>query len=260
MTVSSFHHPSLLPLDGGVNFRDLGGIIVSDGRRVRSGKLFRSGALDMLSDTDCDHLARVPVAHIVDYRDENEAALRPDRLWDGARYHQVPANPLRHEITANLESLGSEKLEAFDSRAFMLELYRRLPFGNPAYQHLVALLRQPDDGALVQHCAVGKDRTGIGSALVLFALGADEQTVMEDYLLTEHTLTPFRRQLLEDLAASLSEKALRRFDFVLSAREEFLSMALHTMRERYGSVDGWLTQEFGLDAGARDALKAKYLE
>ncbi|MCI4238482.1 tyrosine-protein phosphatase [Dickeya dianthicola] len=259
MTSSSLLHPSVLPLDGGVNFRDLGGIRVADGRRVRHGKLLRSGALDQLSERDIDQLASMPVAHVVDYRDQDEAALRPDRLWSGARYHSVPANPLRHEVTASLETLGSAKLEAFDSRAFMLELYRRLPFGNPAYQHLVALLRQPDDGALVQHCAVGKDRTGIGSALVLFALGADEQTVMEDYLVTESTLISFRRQLREDLASSLSEKALKRFDFVLSAREEFLATALHTIREKHGSVDNWLAQDYGLDASAREELRVKYL-
>ncbi|MGM3173653.1 tyrosine-protein phosphatase [Dickeya lacustris] len=260
MTLTSLLHPSVLPLDGGVNFRDLGGIRVSDGRQVRRGRLFRSGALDMLSARDMAHLAGVPVAHVVDYRDQQEASLRPDKLWQGARYHQVPANPLRHEVTASLETLGSQTLESFDSQAFMLELYRCLPFGNPAYQHLVALLRQPDDGALVQHCAVGKDRTGIGSALVLFALGADEHTVMEDYLVTESTLTPFRRQLLEDLAANLSEKALARFDFVLSAREEFLLTALRAIREKHGSVNNWLAQDYGLDASACAALQAAYLE
>lgn len=262
MTASTWLHPSLLPLEGGVNFRDLGGITAADGRQIRRGKLFRSGALDLLSDGDRAHLASVPVAHVVDYRDPDEAALRPDLLWDGARYHCVPANPLRadFEVSANLESLGSEKLEEFDSRAFMLELYRRLPFDNPAYHHLVKLLQQPDDGAVVQHCAVGKDRTGIGSALVLFALGADEQTVLEDYLLTETTLTPFRQQLLTELSATLSEKALKRFSFVLSAQEEFLVTALHTIRERHGSVDGWLEQGYGLTASAREALRDKYLD
>jgi protein tyrosine/serine phosphatase len=43
------------------------------------------------------------------------------------------------------------------------------------------------DGAL-QHCAVGKDRTGVGCALTLFALGCDTPTVMEEYLLTHGML------------------------------------------------------------------------
>ncbi|WP_234829392.1 tyrosine-protein phosphatase, partial [Enterobacter hormaechei] len=66
-----------------------------------------------------------------------------------------------------------------------------------AQQRLAQLLSNPGGGAIVQHCAVGKDRTGVGSALVLFALGADEATVLEDYLLTETTLATFREQMLD---------------------------------------------------------------
>ncbi|PWC12236.1 protein-tyrosine-phosphatase [Brenneria roseae subsp. americana] len=260
MTEPMLLHPSLLPLDGGINFRDLGGNRAADGRLIRHGKLFRSGSLDLLSHADCEYLAGVPVSHVVDYRDEDEIAGKPDVLWSGANYHAFPANPLRHEVTANLDSLGSDVLAAFDSRAFMLELYRRLPFDNSAYRQLVALLMQPDDeGALVQHCAVGKDRTGIGSALVMFALGADEQTVVEDYLLTDTTLAPFRQQLVTHLANTLNEKALGQFSYVLSVQEEFIVTALQAIYERHGSVDGWLEVEYGLDNQARQFLQDKYL-
>ncbi|WP_409309951.1 tyrosine-protein phosphatase [Pectobacterium sp. B1J-3] len=259
MTEPTLLHPSLLPLDGGINFRDLGGNRAADGRLIRHGKLFRSGSLDLLSQTDCDYLAGVPVSHVVDYRDEDEISAKPDVLWSGANYHAFPANPLRHEVTANLDSLGSDVLAAFDSRAFMLELYRRLPFDNSAYRQLVALLQQSDDGALVQHCAVGKDRTGIGSALVMFALGADEQTVVEDYLLTDTTLAPFRQKLLAHLSQTLNEKALGQFSYVLSVREEFIVTALQSIYERHGSIDGWLEAEYGLDNRARQFLQDKYL-
>ncbi|MCG8708328.1 tyrosine-protein phosphatase [Brenneria sp. 4F2] len=259
MTEATILHPSLVPLDGGINFRDLGGNRAADGRLIRHGKLFRAGALDLLSPADCEHLAGVPVSQVVDYRDDDEIALKPDVLWRGANYHALPANPLRHEVTANLDSLGSEVLAAFDSRAFMLKLYRLLPFDNSAYRQLASLLLQDDDGALVQHCAVGKDRTGIGSALVMFALGADEQTVMEDYLLTDTTLAPFRRQLLDQLSNTLSEKALKQFSYVLSVQEEFIVTALQAIKARYGSVDGWLENEYGLDSRARRFLQDKYL-
>lgn len=259
MTEPTLPHPSLVPLDGGINFRDLGGNRAADGRLIRRGKLFRSGSLDRLSPADCERLAGVPVSQVVDYRDDDEIALKPDILWPGANYHAFPANPLRHEVTANLDSLGSELLAAFDSRAFMLKLYRLLPFDNSAYRQLVSLLLQDDDGALVQHCAVGKDRTGIGSALVMFALGADKQTVIEDYLVTETTLTPFRQQLLTRLSKTLSEKALTQFSYVLSVQEEFIVTALRAINERYGSVDGWLENEYGLDERARGFLQDKYL-
>ncbi|RLM19787.1 C4-dicarboxylate ABC transporter [Brenneria alni] len=252
-------HPSLVPLHGGINFRDLGGNRAADGRLIRHGKLFRSGSLDLLSQADCERLAGVPVVDVLDYRDPEEIALKPDILWSGVNYHPFPANPLRHEVTANLDSLGSDVLEAFDSRAFMLKLYRRLPFDNSAYRQLVSLLLQPDNGALVQHCAVGKDRTGMGSALVMLALGADEQTVIEDYLLTETTLTPFRQLLLTHLSKTLTEKALKQFSYVLSVQEEFIATALQAINERHGSANGWLAAEYGLDNHARRFLQDKYL-
>ncbi|MFP1750030.1 tyrosine-protein phosphatase [Lonsdalea quercina] len=260
MTLAKTLHPSVLPLKGGINFRDLGGLAAADGRRVRPGKLLRAGALDELSDQDRTYLAGMPVAHVVDYRDISEAALRPDRLWAGVSYHGVPANPPSHEVTANLESLGPEKLAELDARAFMLTVYERLPFDNHAYHCLVQLMQAPDQGALVQHCAVGKDRTGVGVALVLFALGADEQTVMDDYLLTETTLEPFRQRLIEELTPVLGEAAMRPFAFILSAREEFLQTALRTIRERHGSIDNWLMRDYGLDASARERLRERYLD
>ena len=112
----------------------------------------------------------------------------------------------------------------------------------------------------MQHCAVGKDRTGVGVALVLFALGADEQTVMEDYLLTETTLEPFRQRLIEELTPVLGEAAMRPFSFILSAREEFLQTALRTIRERHGSIDNWLMRDYGLDVPARERLRERYLD
>lgn len=260
MTATIFLHPSLAPLEGGVNFRDMGGYLAADGRRIKRGKLFRSGALDRLTDKDLSYLQDVPIKNILDYRDADEVSNKPDVLWDAVRYINLPANPLSTEVNANLEKLTSEALESFDANAFMLELYRRLPFSNHAYQLLSTLLQSGEEGAIVQHCAVGKDRTGVGSALVLFALGADEATVMEDYLLTETTLAPFRSQMLDYLSIKLNKKALGQFSHVLSAREEFLVTALDAIKDKYSTVDRWLEQEYGLNMQVRSQLQQQFLE
>ncbi|TPG57871.1 tyrosine-protein phosphatase [Ewingella americana] len=259
MTATILLHPSLTPLEGGINFRELGGNSVADGRRIKRGWLYRSGSLDALTAKDCDFLSKVPVAHILDYRDADEVAVKPDVLWHGAQYHHAPANPLSHVVNANLEKLTEHTINAFDPEAFMLELYRRLPFKNAAYQQLVTLLRQPR-GGIVQHCAVGKDRTGMGSALVLFALGADRNTVLEDYLLTDTTLAPFREQMLDRMSIKLNEKALAKFAYVLSVREEFIDTALKSIDDLYGSTDLWLEKEYGLTAEQRGNLRDRYLE
>ncbi|TFT45572.1 tyrosine-protein phosphatase, partial [Proteus mirabilis] len=191
-------HPSVLPLTGGINFRDLGGKKLSNGGIIKPGLLFRSGSLDRLTDTDQALLIDKNLFQILDYRDTGEIVDKPDRVWEGAQYYHAPANPLSKEVSANLEKLTPEILEQFDAKAFMFQLYKLLPINNPAYKQLATLLKQPEKGGVIQHCAVGKDRTGVGSALVLFALGASLDVVMEDYLLTNETLAPFRAYLLEE--------------------------------------------------------------
>ncbi len=260
MSTTPYLHPSVLPLKGGINFRDLGGKKLANGGKIKPGVLFRSGALDRLTQEDEAVLCSQNLFQIIDYRDEAEILDKPDVIWQGAHYVHAPANPLAKEVTANLDKLTPEILEQFDPQAFMFRLYELLPLNNPAYYQLVNLLKQPEKGGIVQHCAVGKDRTGVGSALVLFALGADLDTVMEDYLLTNETLAPYRKHLLEEHAKTMDESIVKKFEYVYSVREDFLRTALNSIESHYGNVDQWLEKDFGLGRQQREALQSQFLD
>lgn len=260
MTRQTLPHPSVLPLDGGINFRDLGNKVLPDGSKIKPGLLFRAGALDRLSDNDLTRLTAQNLFQILDYRDSGEIADKPDRLWQGALYTNAPANPMSKEVDANLEKLGNEALTEFDPKAFMLRLYELLPLGNPAYHALGDMLRNPEKGGIVQHCAVGKDRTGVGSALVLFALGADTDMVMEDYLLTNDTLAPYRHELLAEHAKNMPEAVVEKFAYVYSVQPDFLNTALKSIHSHYGSIDTWLAKDIGLTTAVRDKIRNHFLE
>ncbi|MBC8948057.1 MULTISPECIES: tyrosine-protein phosphatase [Xenorhabdus] len=260
MTTTFLSHPSLLPLNGGINFRDLGNKTLNNGAKIKPGLLFRSGSLDRLTENDQAFLVDQNLLQIIDYRDSSEVMDKPDRVWNGAHYHHAPANPLSKEVDANLDKLDKEILEQFDAKTFMSRLYELLPINNPAYKTLATLLLRPEKGGIVQHCAVGKDRTGVGSALVLFALGADLDTVMEDYLLTNVTLAPYRDYLLSEHAKIMRESVVEKFAYVYSVREEFLLTALDSINQHYGSVDIWLEKDIGLNIAAREKLQAYFLE
>jgi protein tyrosine/serine phosphatase len=254
-------HTSLLPLQGGINFRDQGGNVGKNGRKIKQGMLLRSGALDRLTDHDCRYLSQVPLTHIIDYRDADEVAVKPDVLWQGVIYDNIPANPLTDDVNANFARLTDEALASFNAVDFMTRLYNQLPFNNRAYRHLTQVMQHPNNGALVQHCAVGKDRTGIGSAIVLLALGADRNTVIEDYMLTETTLAPFRKEVLTQMTAQLHEQhGIDSLSYVMSAKESFIGTALNAIEQRYGNTDNWLEQEFGLTPDIRVKMQDKYLE
>ena len=260
MTNTPYLHPSVLPLKGGINFRDLGGKKLANGNKIKVGILFRSGALDRLTESDLAILQAQNLYQILDYRDVAEIKSKPDLIWDGAHYVNAPANPMADEVSADLDKLTPEMLEQFDPKVFMGRLYELLPLNNPAYHQLVDMLKHPEKGGIVQHCAVGKDRTGVGSALVLFALGADLNTVMDDYLLTNETLAPFREYLLKEHAQRMSESVVKKFEYVYSVREEFLMTAINSINSHYGSIDQWLKADLGLDNTGREQLQSYFLE
>lgn len=253
-------HPAFLSLQGGINFRDLGGQRTADGRRVRAGKLFRSGSLHMMTADDLTHLDAIPLSRVIDYRDPGEVIRSPDKLNEAARYLNAPANPHVRDVNAKVTELNAATLNALNGEQFMLELYRQLPFNNAAYRQLAGWLMEPFDGALLQHCAVGKDRTGVGCALTLFALGCDRHTVMEEYLLTQGMLTQVEDFLLESLGNELTARGRQNLAEMMTVHESYLAAALSGIDERYASVDAWLEKEYQLTPQAREALQARLLE
>lgn len=248
---------SPVQIKNGINFRDLGGIRTQDGRTIRSGRLYRAGAFTELTVPERDYLSQtLQIGHVLDYRDVDEIKNYPYALWQGAHYYNVPANPLTDEVSANLDHEFEKKHVPND---FMLRLYRLLPFNNRAYKQLVHLLSADDSQPLVQHCAVGKDRTGVGVALTLFALGVEEETVMADYLLTETLLADFREKILHRFSEQMDATQLAGFRQLFAAKEEYLATALACIKQKYTSIDNWLASEYGLTTEHKQVLQNKYL-
>jgi protein tyrosine/serine phosphatase len=253
-------HPAFIALQGGINFRDLGGQRAADGRRVRPGKLLRSGSLHNMTTDDLSHLSAIPLSRVLDYRDPVEVNRSPDRLNSEAHYLNAPANPLASDVNAKVTEFNAATLNTMDGEQFMLQLYRQLPFDNAAYRQLTQWLMEPFDGALLQHCAVGKDRTGVGCALTLFALGCDSHTVMEEYLLTQGMLAQVEGFLIDAFGDGLDDNGRKNLAEIMTVQESYLAAALSSIEQRYGNVNVWLEQEYRLTPQAREALQARLLE
>ena len=86
-----------LPFDHVHNFRDLGGYLTEDGRRLRWGKLYRSDKLSALSEEDQKYLARLEVKRIVDFRSDDERTNAPHRLL---KEHEVRIDPMPITVEA----------------------------------------------------------------------------------------------------------------------------------------------------------------
>jgi protein-tyrosine phosphatase len=168
-----------LPLTTALNLRDIGGLPAPAGAHTRPGVLLRSGSLRLLDADDARALIVDYGVHtVVDLRTPQElAADGPSRLAGlGAATVHLPLITDLDRSMHNLEGAAAPALAA----AYQSILHH-------GRRHLVTvarLLGWSGSGALLVHCALGKDRTGIVIAVLLDAVGVDRSAILDDYALT----------------------------------------------------------------------------
>ena len=243
--------PRGVALEGASNLRDMGGWPVADGRRLRFGKLFRSATLANLTEADVAAVAALGLRTVCDFRGVAEAAERPSRLPLGAERVSLAIEPTVGASLGDLmrrqESTG-EDVVALLRRAYLdyvtVYLHR--------YRQMFALLLQPERQALLFHCSAGKDRTGLGAALILTALGADDATVMADYVATDrHWRKDFPMPKGAPQAAA---------DALYGTHPALLREALAAAVAPFGAVPRLLEQGLGLDRERLPRLRDMLLE
>lgn len=264
----SFSYRRLLPLEGGSNFRDLGGYPTNDGGRVKRGLLFRSGAMTGLTDKDRNYLDRFGFKTIIDLRSTEEVELYPNHwaVESNIDYVQVPYSMLKmmaKAVDASEQEDGDGHGGMYDTLLTTIEPQLKLYFE--------ALLqgRVP----LVVNCSAGQDRTGVTSALLLASLGVSREQIIEDYLLS----TDFRRPLIEAGGVDLKEVAKtngfaammlrygegkdpsRPSPLVTAEGVPFIVATLEIIEKEHGTAEAYLTNELGLSGSDLMKLKSLYV-
>jgi protein-tyrosine phosphatase len=254
----------LIPFDGSHNFRDLGGYATRDGRRVRWGKIFRSDHLAELSERDLAYFSELGIRLVCDFRSGVEVADQPNRLPE----HNPPVqiNPalsgtalMPKEIETAIRSGNPDKL---NFRQLLVDGNRFMAIeALDQYRALMRSLEREECVPLLFHCTAGKDRTGVGAALILLVLGVPEETVMQDYLLT----AAYTHDRVEKMLVGIRVDSSFRVDAdeirpIMSARREFLQAALDSMRDGYGTIDHYLEKALLLTRERRDAMCSRLLE
>ncbi|GAA4503199.1 tyrosine-protein phosphatase [Hymenobacter ginsengisoli] len=244
-------------LQGTSNFRDLGGYPAAGGKHVKWGHIYRSADISKLTDSDLLALQKRHVALVCDLRGPQEVAQAPDRLPAGARHLALPAGS--EKIDPRLLMGGSKNL---DRDSLMRAVYTNTSFFKAKYKPLFDELLTLDNGqALLFHCTAGKDRTGIGAALVLAALGVDRATILRDYAATDVYWQAGRAQSLQRMSqAGMSAEAVNTVRPLLAANPAYLAGTFAALDRQYGSMDKFLATQMDLTPAKRAALRAKYLQ
>ncbi|MFF9502630.1 tyrosine-protein phosphatase [Streptomyces sp. NPDC014656] len=243
----------LIRLQGTVNFRDAGGYRTRDGQWVRMGEVYRSDALDRLTDADLAKLRRLGVRTVLDLRMESERTAAPDRVPAGAT-HVVA------DVLAGGGGFTSMPATPAGTEAMMTGGNRFMVSGDTARTAYAAVLDEIADGGgdgdgVVFHCTAGKDRTGWAEAALLTALGVPEETVMADYLAS----STYRAAADEAVLSHLPPAQAAVYKPLLDVRPGYLNASFDEVREEFGSFRAYLRQGVAVDAHQLKALKRDLL-
>ena len=252
-----------LHLLGSPNFRDLGGYETHDGRRLRWGKVFRSGKLSSLDEEDIAAVNRLGLTLVCDFRQQQEQQLEPSQLGEShpATFHCLPITPGSSEsFMANLLD-GIIDLE--NAADFMETMNRDFVINHlHQYARMFELLLEDEHKVLI-HCASGKDRTGFAAALILDVLGVQEEGIVEDYLLTNHNfpvdeeMERLSKLFTDRSGKSLPEKILRP---LLEVHPDYIKACFDEIDQRYHSRRHFYESALGLDEGRIERLREGFLD
>lgn len=248
---------------------------MKDGRRIKKGVLMRGGSLSDISDEDLDKLVNVyHLTHVFDLRTEGEVQRAPDRNISRVNHLWLPT------IDPETEKLGDATLprDAYsDLPAYLVahcdepaiqDIARRMyssmvcnEYTQLQYAAFLQIIATYPGGSFFWHCSQGKDRTGLGSAFLLAALGADREVIMEDYNISAEYYERDVRRLTEEAARrGCTEKDFEVIRTFAGANSDYFEDACHIIDSKYGGMDNYLRVQMCLGDDDIKALRDKFLE
>lgn len=254
-----------IKLSGAYNFRDFGGYQSKTGKQLIEGRLFRSDELSKITVEDQEKLSQLGISKIIDYRNEKERLNNEDQPIGNAEI--IYLTPIA-DIAALASSehgeesvLSPKKMTAALAKELMIRQNEEFVENKQcqAVYREVLEIHLAEEGAVVQHCRGGKDRTGYGVALIQLLLGVSKADVMHDYLLTNVYKKEKNEKSLQLLLQETDNP-----DFVQAMRYfkeadcHFLQNALARI-DAYGGIENYVVNELGFSHHKIDLLREKYL-
>jgi len=265
---SNDHFKRSIALHGQSNFRDIGNYTNEDGEMMKSGLVYRSGALSKLDSTDIIQLEELNIKTVVSFLTPGEIAkYGMDKLPSGVNYYNYPITGNNNEAQTVLKA----RMDGDFSKvpiSFNYDIHQLLiEVGQSAYLNLFKLLADEDNYPIVFHCSHGVHRTGTAAALVHATVGIPWETITEDYLLSNQC----RKEEVSKRINELSKLA-KNNPYVFNMKEnkenitafyklkkEYLEGCATAIQQDYGNTNNYL-QHIGLTENEISNIKSILLQ
>lgn len=268
------------------NARQLGGIALKGGRRVKDGLLLRTTRLYDASAEDLRRLREdYSLSLILDMREEDEIRLAPDPAMPGVKWVQTPIIDFQYMKESMAARLQGRQMEPVDLEDFdmdrMLDMMILMTKANDAEGGLTGAyagyvagplgreklglffheLAANEHGAALWHCHTGKDRTGIAAGLILEVLGAEWETILADYETSNLYFTKELTEMEQRLRAKgVEEELLPPLCAFAGVYAPMMENAWKYMHNTWGGPIGYLTDGCGVSRAELELLRERYTE
>lgn len=232
------------------NFRDLGGYFTKNYKQMKWGKIFRSGDLSSATLYDQERIRRLGIKTIVDFRSEKSCTKYPILVHPSI--HKIALSVVLMDLETMTQQIEDENLTRSKAISYVQNSYVGIVENNKKeYAEMFNLLTDEDNYPILLVGSLGKDRVGLASFLILYALSIPEAVVLEDYMLSGKLIDISK--VIED-AHTMPEHVQEAITAMLSVNEAYLNFAIEHIITKYGSVDRYLEKELGLTSEKKKKL------
>lgn len=267
-------------LEGTFNIRDLGGMPIAGGRKVKSKRLIRSDALSNLTpEGEATLLKEYDLANILDLRTESELGEQPPRKIEGATWMHLPLikgdSAKRSNAQFEVNEAEEQNLSLatifkisitqmnYDVPKAIIGMYDNLlnsAFSTDQTKKFFDLLLATEIGSTLWHCTAGKDRTGFLTVLVLELLGVSRDLIKEDFLLSEKNLRPQTDKIIEEIEKEESDpRLLEQVRILNGVLPEYMDAVFDGI-DAYGGIESYMKRIIGLSGEDIEKFRDMYTE
>lgn len=232
-----------IDMDNILNFRDLGGYTTSEEKQLKWGLIYRSGHLSNSNLFDQEKLKKLGIKTIIDFRAEKDRRDHP--YFTNISKINIPIES--GDFSTMKDVLIKDNFTRSETIAYIQKSYIEI-LENDAdkYAEMFDVLLDKNNYPILLSSHLGKDRTGIAAALLLYVLGVPEYTIEEDYLASNKYIDPKKTiSISEPLPETLQEAMTALF----SANNAYLNFAFDYIKETYGSIDNYLEKKVRVSKG-----------
>ena len=219
------------------NMRDIGGYAAGS-KKVKYGKLIRSNLPANVTPEDLKFLKEMGIKTVIDLRSKEEVE-KAGSVFEKNPYFKLLHYKLKggRKIPENAESVPISYMQMLEGKESIYSIFKEISKGQ---------------NGIIYFCNVGKDRTGVITALILMTLGVKNEDIIEDYALSENYL----QDMLDKIAKASKPKDVKE---IITPKAKYMEKFLQYFHEKYGSVKQYL-QEIGITEEEINKIKENCIE